>query len=326
MLPAGLALAWSAQINPWQAPTALALAGIGVLSRQKLPNPKELGPALIGFSLPLLLLLPRQPGMFQGLSFEVSGHTNLMEALQVFGWLLPCIPACLRVRRPRWMLLLLLLCAGMFAACEGVRVVDVFQNRMNTVFKVYYQLWVLLGLAAAAGAGVALQRRWRFPAIAALTVTALGLVYAARLSGHALSATHRTLDPLSAESQAFQNRVRLAGRLIRPGDRIAEAPGDSYQPHHSHLGTWTAGANVIGWLGHEQQWRADLRPPSLLTLYMAPDPASLEQALFDLDVQWVWIGQRERSLYSLHPDLTDWLDLRYNRVIDQPGGALWRIP
>lgn len=329
ILPAGLAVAWSALIHPWQAPAALALAAIGLLSRARLLSRRDLPSLAAGLILPLLLLIPGNSdgtsGLFQGIAFDLPGHTHPLEALRVFGWMVPGLAACLLLPRSRWLALFALLCAGLFATCEWIRVVDVFQNRMNTVFKVYYQLWPLLGMAAAAGWTAALRGRWRPLALASLALPALGLVYAARLSGGALAAPPRGLDALDAELPTVRTRLRIADRLVQPGDRIAEAPGDSYTPAHNRLSTWTAGAAPLGWRGHQTQWRPDTPHPTLASLYTAPTPAALHHALREHDLQWIWLGPRERALYPVHADFPRWLDRRHHRVLDSPDGALWEI-
>ncbi len=48
-----------------------------------------------------------------------------------------------------WLLCLVGLAAALVAACELVYLLDIFNSRMNTVFKLYYQAWLLLGIAAA---------------------------------------------------------------------------------------------------------------------------------------------------------------------------------
>ncbi|HKV83515.1 MAG TPA: DUF2298 domain-containing protein [Ktedonobacterales bacterium] len=53
-----------------------------------------------------------------------------------------------------WLYVLVGVSAALVAAAELVYLRDIFDSRMNTVFKLYYQAWLLLGLAA----GVALAR------------------------------------------------------------------------------------------------------------------------------------------------------------------------
>ena len=49
-----------------------------------------------------------------------------------------------------WIYLLVGFAAALIAASEVVYLRDIFDSRMNTVFKLYYQAWLLLGLAAGA--------------------------------------------------------------------------------------------------------------------------------------------------------------------------------
>ena len=62
-----------------------------------------------------------------------------------------CALALAANRRPmQWLVFALILAAAGFyllAGAELFRIVDLFGNRMNTVFKVYYQAWILLGIA-----------------------------------------------------------------------------------------------------------------------------------------------------------------------------------
>ncbi len=52
-------------------------------------------------------------------------------------------------RAELWMLCLFGTAAALVAGCELLFVRDIFNSRMNTVFKLYYQAWLLLGIAAA---------------------------------------------------------------------------------------------------------------------------------------------------------------------------------
>jgi uncharacterized membrane protein len=46
-------------------------------------------------------------------------------------------------------LLMLILALLLVVGCEFIYIRDVFENRMNTIFKFYYQVWVLLGIVGA---------------------------------------------------------------------------------------------------------------------------------------------------------------------------------
>jgi uncharacterized membrane protein len=285
------------------------------------------GSAIAGLLIPLLLLFPLRPGgAFQGLALNTTNHTNALEMLQVFGLLLPGVLWALLLRRDRFTLGLILLSLGMFLTCEVLRVQDAFQNRMNTVFKVYFQLWILMGLIAATGWTAALKRKspLRLLALLTLLLPAGGMFYSARLSGNALAKSHRSLSAWHSLPADTRQILVIANRLIQPGDLIAEAPGDSYNAGHSLLGTWTPGASVLGWVGHQQQWRpgVDLFGPA--PIYTLIDPNDIPWIVSELKLDWIFFGPRERQLYSPHPEWIRWMDQSYTRVINTPTAMLWQ--
>jgi len=322
----GLALAWAWRINPWQAPTVLALTVLALVARKKIPSETEIAQALAGFLIGCIpFLAPRAGGLFQGLVFGVQGWTSTIEFLQVFGFFVPGLLLFFGLGKGLYRWGILLLCMGMFLTCNVLRVEDAFQNRMNTVFKVYYQLWVLFALLASIGWSYAVQQNdaIRAVALASLLLPAFGLAYAARLSGSSFTAKTRSLDARTALPEEVSVLVDHANRVIQPGDRIAEAPGDSYQPLHSLMGTWTPGSTLIGWTGHQAQWRPGVTQPDPEPLFTALTEGDLVMAAWDLKVDWVFVGPREQQLYNPSQQWETWMDHQFNRFIETPYGILW---
>lgn len=328
LLPAALAVVWSWRVNPWQTPTALAVVGLGLLLRRRRPSLSELKSSVWGAVLPFLLFFPlREPGLSSSVGLNPYGHTGPVEFLKVFGFLLPGV-LLLGVRRGDWLpKALALLGIAMLLTAEALVVHDLFQSRMNTVFKVYYQVWILWGVAGGVGWNLAFNSLPRLrPALwALLLVPACGWLYAARLSGGAFAADARSPHAWSRLPSAEQHLLHTADRLIRPGDRIAEAPGESYQAHTSLLGTWTAGSTLVGWGGHQVQWRTGVRFPDLDRIYRAESEADLRQALRDLEVDWVLAGPNERDRYRMSEDWRRWMRERGFVVVDLPTFSLYRI-
>lgn len=167
------------------------------------------------------------------------------------------------------------LVAGLFALAfllilipEFVYIQDAFGNRMNTVFKLYFQAWLLFSIASAASLMlvVAGRRRqiapyaWAAVVVLVLTVTPYSL----------LSARDWTTD--------FQQRHGLDGadylrrnhpdevaaidwirRNADDNDVIVEAPGCSYQSvagiPMNRFSAFSGVPAIVGWAGHERQWR-----------------------------------------------------------------------
>jgi uncharacterized membrane protein len=294
-LPAGLALVWSLRVNPWQAPTALALPLLALLLHPARTFPPRA--ALTGLLSPLLLLLPLGPGTpFQGIALNTFGIRPPLDLLKHFGFFLPGL-LFLRPRKHPLPFAILLLALAMLLTPEIVYARDLFGTRMNTVFKVYYQVWILFALLAARGLSFDVRRstfdvQRSLLIVSSLLISALGLLYPLRLALPARNRPPRTLHPATVLSADRRELLDIADRLIAPGDLILEAPGVSYDPSTSLLSTWTAGHTLLGWTGHQHQWRPGTPHPDLLPLF-ATDPASLRRSH---NIRWVLLGPHERAL------------------------------
>jgi len=196
---------------------------------------------------------------------------------------------------------------------EVVYVRDEFDGgplfRMNTVFKLGYQAWILL--AVAAGVVLVRDREWigwgRWP----YRLVALGLV--------ALSCAYTVVGSLARKND-FAGPATLEGRrwLARsapgdlgaidwlrdnaPGDAVVlEAVGDDYSAFgHARIATFTGRPTVMGWAGHELQWSHDPsgRREAVQALYTAPDGAAAKPVLERYEVRYVVVGPIERTDYG----------------------------
>jgi len=186
--------------------------------------------------------------------------------------------------------------------------------RMNTMFKFYYQGWTLLGLAA----GYATLRVWRilrdhfapifaWSAAAVLTAGALG------------GAAYTYYAPQSA-IQDFGDRSLNGAQWLssqHPGDYAAirwlqqhvsgqpvelEATGAEYnedQTDSARISTFTGLPTVMGWAGHEYQWRGNepeiqTRVADVNTIYGTRSSARAAALLHQYHVRYVVVGDSER--------------------------------
>ena len=190
-------------------------------------------------------------------------------------------------------------------------------SRMNTVFKLYYQGWILL--AAAAGFGLYYWRvlrdgasGWRLRAIrlssAAFIVLVVGSAYyplAAATTKGELFHGGRTLNGLdyvrqadSAEYKAIQVIRKTAGR----DSAVLEAVGDDYSAF-GRISASTGVPTVLGWAGHESQWRGSSEPYEgrdldVATIYETEDVEEAKNLLAKYRVDYVYVGPRERGKYG----------------------------
>ena len=223
--------------------------------------------------------------------------------------------------------LLLAIGFGVVSAAELVFLQDVFANRMNTVFKVYYQAWALLSLVAALGVGavVGALAGLRRPGVTgrerALTLAGgAALAFTLLLTlGYPLIATparadgfaqRRGLDGLAYLSSQpdEQAALRWVADNVPPGAIVAEDPGHSYGEHygtpHARAATIAGTRAPLGWPGHETQWRANqpavlaevnARVRDIQQLYGATDPAAAQPILDRYGIEYVYVGLWERA-------------------------------
>jgi YYY domain-containing protein len=234
----------------------------------------------------------------------------------------------------------LLLAGGLGCALvpELVYVRDGFEGtpyyRMNTLFKVGFQAWLLfgigagvvlagalrrlggLGVAAAIAAGVALVA---FPVAAARTKT----------SGFASAAT---LDGLGwLDRLAPGDRPAIAWlREHAPRDAVVlEATGPEYSPQgHARIATFSGRPTVIGWAAHllfqGPASRLGTRVADVNELYETVDRARAEALLRRYDVAYVVVGPTERVSHP-GPGLEKFA-LLGRRVFQRAGTAVYELP
>jgi YYY domain-containing protein len=194
---------------------------------------------------------------------------------------------------------------------------DVFDSRLNTVFKLYYQAWLLLGVAGAAGGWWLVTRlleettpSWRVfrfatSAIAMLLIAGAVLYpLGATLSRtEGLAKSPRSLDGLAYTGASPDTAAaKWLHKNTDPGERIVEAVGGQYSPA-GRISAWTGIPTILGWPGHEKQWGRDdrtlaVRTQAVKTIY---ESASLEEVMPILQqygVTYVVVGSIERATYA----------------------------
>jgi uncharacterized membrane protein len=83
---------------------------------------------------------------------------------------------------------------------------------------------------------------------------------------------------------------------------ILETPGDQYNAGMSRLSAWTGLPTVVGWSGHEGQWRGnnDIQGPraaQIEEIYTTGDANRMLELLKELNVRYVIVGPNEQQRY-----------------------------
>ncbi len=268
-------------------------------------------------------------GVIAGLSFRSPAAALALAAAAVF--VTVCVFVRDRLPRLAWSL------AGFgalgIAACERFTLID----RMNTLFKVYNGVWLLL---AAALAALIFQLRGRQRAVLlaawlplqAAAVLNLPLGVAQGWLQPRIVSPRPTLDGqafLQQQDRATWFLVRALQGSARPGETVAESAGPYYS-RHTRIVMHTGLPTVVGWEWHltqRGQPAAEIRArfADLETLYADRDPRARREVLDRYRVRWAVLSDLERETYGLGPDASLAGVPGVVEIARRDGAALYRV-
>ena len=195
-------------------------------------------------------------------------------------------------------------------------------DRMNTVFKFYYQVWILLAVVGAVALYYAAARLRRSPAAAAVlslvvVLVAAGFVYvpaAAYSRAHDFTGptTLNALTEVERRNPEEYEAVQWLNENAAPGSALIEAaviddfgqPQGGYDANVARFSQRTGVPTVIGWGGHERQWRGEPFEPiaergrDVDTFYRTGDADEAQAILDRYGVTYVILGDLERRIYG----------------------------
>ncbi|MBN4064220.1 hypothetical protein JYU04_00625 [Dehalococcoides mccartyi] len=214
-------------------------------------------------------------------------------------------------------LLLAALVVYLLFAAELFFVHDLFGNRMNTVFKFYYQAWIVLSVVGGYGSYVwwkhhstfsGLQKLLSRTAIGIVAVIAISSVYfpiAAAVAKTTSSGLGPDLNSLSFMEPRDSDELQVITDIRELADKddvLVEAVGGSYT-EFARISGASGVPTVIGWVFHETQWHGTNeqfsdREGDVRTLYTTNDAQELRRLIDKYELTMVVIGPRERSTYG----------------------------
>jgi len=221
-----------------------------------------------------------------------------------------------------FVLLLITTAALLTVGPEFVYLRDNFGFRLNTIFKFYYQAWVMFGVAALFAIGY-LWQEWRgsrriIPVLAtagyllAFVVAILFPFYAvnSRAMEYRGPAIAEDRQPATLNGLAQINRfnpdeyaaIMWLRENITGTPVITEAVGGQYSGY-GRVSANTGLPTILGWAGHEYQWRGDTpepaaREPAINTIYSQTNLDNVSDLLNRYDVQYIYVGGLERDTYG----------------------------
>ena len=209
---------------------------------------------------------------------------------------------------------LLILVGGLLALFpEFFYLQDQFGYRINTIFKFYFETWIIWGVAAAYCVAVLLsvaQKVWgtvlRFGLVVLLAISFAYPIFGLwnKTNGFDPS-TGLTLDGNAYLGQFNPDELAAMEWLqaASPGV-IAEAIGGQYT-NFARMATHTGLPTVLGWPGHESQWRGGSdemgsRQTDIQTLYETSTWQTALSIIQEYNIKYIVVGSMELSTYHVN--------------------------
>ncbi len=234
-----------------------------------------------------------------------------------------------------FVLLLIALGALLIIGPDFVYLQDNFGYRINTIFKFYYQAWMLLSLASAYGTAVLLRRLHGAAnvifSVTFVAILIIGLTYP--LLGFPNKANNFkppfgfTLDDFDrVQRENPDEAAAILWLQSAPDGIIAEATGNPYSSY-GRISIYTGLPTILGWGNHEGQWRDPAlqgsRREDIETLYTTPDWQTTQLILQRYNVRYVVVGNLERTSYRVNEE-------KFNNflkpVLQQGSVAIYAVP
>ena len=214
----------------------------------------------------------------------------------------------------QYVLILIMLGALLTLFPELFYLRDQFGWRMNTIFKFYFQAWILFSLASAyavSNIGYLKNKAGKvIGSVGAVLVICVGLAY----PGFSIlnkTGSFRNIEWSLDGNLFFEitnpeevEAIEYLGTL--PYGTVAEAIGGSYS-NYGRVSRLSGYPTVLGWPGHELQWRGSSeevgsRESDIEQLYEAYDWGTTQQILDKYQIRYVFIGSSERSKYQVREE------------------------
>ncbi|MFA4955519.1 MAG: DUF2298 domain-containing protein [Candidatus Methanoperedens sp.] len=239
--------------------------------------------------------------------------------------------------------ILILMITGVFISifCEFFYILDALGSgnpgfiRLNTVFKFYLQNWILWSVPT--GYVFFLLREkinpgkiWGIAAVILILMVSIYPVFATLgKSGGFAGASGLNGETYVQKEHPQDYQAILWFRNLTGQPVVLQAPGELYQ-WNSAITTFTGLPTVIGWAGHEINWRfpkrseIDMRWSDVGRIYTSGDIREVEELLKKYNVAYVYFGEAEAKKFS-HQLLFDEYPEKFHKVFEYGDVAVYEV-
>ena len=251
------------------------------------------------------------------LSDSMARRLSYIGGLLTFlGLLIPALAFLFRSERTpsSFVLLMIALGALLVIGPDFLYLRDNFGYRINTIFKFYYQAWIVFSLAAAYGS-IVLLRNLRgagnvvfstlfvFVLIVGLTYPVLGVLNKTNSFSPPYGFTLDDFDRVQRENP--DEAAAITWFRSAPDGIVAEAIGGAYS-NYARISIYTGLPTVLGWGNHEGQWRDQAlqgtRADDIRMLYIVNDWPTTQSIIDRYNIRYIFVGNLERGTYPVNEE------------------------
>jgi len=234
-----------------------------------------------------------------------------------------------------FILILIFFGAGLTLFPEFFYLRDQFGSRMNTIFKFYFQAWIFWSIAVAFISVELFNalKRWRYMLFSIFWVILItaGMAYPVLMvlnKTNNFSPAIWTLDGNEYISRYTPDDY-LAMQWLRERDTgiIAEAVGGSYTDF-ARISTRTGFPTVLGWPGHESQWRGGatemgIRAEEIARMYETELGDEAVLIVEKYQIRYIYLGNLERTQYNVNQSKFDTL---FDVIYSNASVTIYEVP
>ena len=221
-----------------------------------------------------------------------------------------------------WVLIttLVITASLLLALPELIYMKDIYPShpRANTMFKLTFQAFIMMGLVISYFAGLIQTRLWTKLKSGQLLRRAAKLLLAVFIISVSIYPyfgyrdfynglkNYQGLNGLSWLQEKHPDdylAIQWLKQNVQGRPVVLEAVGESYT-EYARVSTFTGLPTVLGWRVHEWLWRGGFDIPGVRTgevkaVYEQPESIQAQSALAKYEVKYIFIGDKEREQYQL---------------------------